>query len=511
MSRSCALALLGIFCFIAPATAAAAGRVAVLVGANVGVAGDARLRFAEADAERMASILRDVGGFEPADVIVLKGTDAEGVRRALISVNARMREERDGSLLFVYFSGHGDAESLHMKGTRLDLRELRNLVSGSAAQARVLVIDSCRSGGLTRVKGGTPGPAFDIGFQRTGPEGVAILTSSAAGEDSQESDALRASIFTHYLASALLGAADRDQDGNVTLGESFSYASERTLAVSASTIAGPQHPTYRFNLGGRDDLVLTRPGRARGAVGLLSFAEPGLWLVSKDTAVGTVVAEVATESPGAKLALRSGGYVVTRRESDHLLQGAVAVREGHTSVVSGSGMRRIDHARVVRKGGTDRYAAVSAFALGGLRGALLDLGTAGQGAVGVRVDLPVLTLEGRLAMARSRTNSDRLQIDTRELSASILAIRAIDLGPLTAGAGVEAGGLRLDQDFHERRTATRTSYGWNVGPVALVEAAIAGPLVLRIDAALLTYFLPGVDAVQTPVSLRFAAGAGAFF
>lgn len=486
--------------------------MAVLVGANVGVAGEARLRYAEADAERMAGILRDVGGFDPADVIVLGGTTAESVRRALISVNARLRDERrEGSLLFVYFSGHGDSESLHLSGTRLDLKELRYLVSGSSAQARVLVIDSCRSGGITRVKGGTPGPAFDVRMHRSGPEGIAILTSSTAGEDSQESDALRASIFTHYFASALLGAADRDHDGIVTLGESFSYSSERTLAASASTLAGPQHPTYRYDLGGRDDLVLTSPGRANAQVGFLAFAEPGMWLVSRAAAVETVIAEVSTDSPGARLALREGRYVVTRREPDHLLQGRADVAEGRTTGVTGTRMTRIEHARVVRKGGTDLESALGVFAVGGIRSAILGLGTAARGEAGVRLDLAVLSLEARLGIGSSTTHSDRLRIDTRELAVSLAALRAFDLGPITWSAGVEAGGLRIDQSFHEEQTPDRTALAWSVGPLTTVQVPIAGPLDLRIEGALLTWFLPGEREAATPVSARAAAGIGASF
>ena len=506
-----ALAVSVLWCVCAASPASAGGRVAVVVGANVGVAGDARLRFAEADAERMASILRDVGGFDPADVILLGGTTADAVRRALISLNARLREERDGSLLFVYFSGHGDAESLHLSGTRLDLKELRYLVSGSSAQARVLVIDSCRSGGITRVKGGTPGPTFDVALHRSGPEGMAILTSSTAGEDSQESDLLRASIFTHYFASALLGAADRDRDGLVTLGESFAYSSERTLAASASTLAGPQHPTYRYDLGGRDDLVLTSPGRANAQVGFLSFSEPGMWLVSRASAVETVIAEVSTDAPGARLALREGSYVVTKRERDHLLQGPAAVAEGRTTGVSGGRMSRIDHARVVRKGGTDREAALSAFAVGGIRWPIFDLGTATRGDVGVRLDLPVLSLEARFGVGGSTALSDRLRIDTRELAASIAALRAFDLGPVTWSAGVEAGGVRIDQSFHEAQTPDRSAYGWSVGPLMTVQAPLAGPFDLRIEGSLLTWFLPGERDLQTPVSPRIAGGIGASF
>src|SRR5262249_27473133 len=154
-----------------------------------------------------------------------------------------------------------------------------------------------------------------------GARGLAILTSSAAGEDSQESDQLAASFFTHYLASALLGAADRDGDGRVTLAEAFGYAADRTRDATSDTFARPQHPTYRVELGGREDLVLTEPGAHRDRLGTLQFAEPGTYVVRKG-ASGPVVAELASDAPNGRLALAPASYLVIRRERDHMLQGA---------------------------------------------------------------------------------------------------------------------------------------------------------------------------------------------
>ena len=71
---------------------------------------------------------------------------------------------------------------------------------------RLLVVDACRSGAVTRVKGVEPAEEFEIRFEAAaGTEGMAIITSSAAGESSQESDRLRASFFTHHLINALRG------------------------------------------------------------------------------------------------------------------------------------------------------------------------------------------------------------------------------------------------------------------------------------------------------------------
>ena len=62
-----------------------------------------------------------------------------------------------------------------------------------------------------------------------------VLASSTASELSQESEALRASYFTHHLLSGLRGAADADRDGRVTLSEAYRYAYNRTLVATAAT------------------------------------------------------------------------------------------------------------------------------------------------------------------------------------------------------------------------------------------------------------------------------------
>jgi len=153
---------------------------------------------------------------------------------------AKSKWESSDTVLFVYYSGHADADRLHLGGSYLGVRELRDILAGSSAGSRVLVIDACRSGSMTRVKGGSPTPPFSVHLdEMPPPAGFAILTSSAEGEDSQESDALAGSFFTHYFNSGLIGAADQNHDGQVTLAEAFSFASEQTFRATLATTAGP--------------------------------------------------------------------------------------------------------------------------------------------------------------------------------------------------------------------------------------------------------------------------------
>jgi hypothetical protein len=136
-------------------------RYALLIGANAGERDEVVLRYANSDAHRMSRILQQLGGFRGEDVVLLQEAGANDVRSALIDLNDRLRHESN-ALLFVYYSGHADADTLHLSGSLLPFRELRGLVSGSSASTRVLVVDACRSGAITRVKGGHRGPSFDV-------------------------------------------------------------------------------------------------------------------------------------------------------------------------------------------------------------------------------------------------------------------------------------------------------------------------------------------------------------
>ena len=332
------------------AVAQAGPRVALVIASNVGDRDEQRLHYAEDDARRIAGILEKVGDFAPEDVALLVRPSVSELVFALDALERKLGAAGPDSLLFIFYSGHADAESIHLGGGRFPLADLRTTAARAPASARVLVIDACRSGTVTRVKGGHTTAAFEVQIDaQPGPSGLAVLTSSAAGEAAQESDELRASFFTHYLASAMLGAADRDGDGVITLDETFGYAAGRTVAATATTFAGPQHPTYQYDLSGRESLVLTRPGIGRAGMGQLQFMRTGWYLVRRGP--NAVLAEVHGERPGQRLALEAGEYRVTLRERDQYREGQVRVRAGETTPVDGGAWPRQPYVAVARKGG----------------------------------------------------------------------------------------------------------------------------------------------------------------
>ena len=311
-------------------------RFALVVGNDEGGADTRPLRFARDDARKLYGLLLRIGGVESSDARLLLDKDAEDFRRALSELEegsraARGRGER--TALLVYYSGHAKNGALRLGDSTVELESLKRRLAAAPADIRIAILDSCRSGALTRTKGARRAPAFaiDAGAAREA-RGLVILTSSASDEDSQESDSLGGSYFSHHLTSGLMGDADRSGDGQVTLFEAYSHAYARTVADTADSSAGPQHPTFSYDLAGNGDLVLTDlRGRDEGLLvpraapaGAYYFVSPG----------GLVVAELfKAADTERRLALAPGLYTVKRRMADGLRVGETEVRRGGTTVL----------------------------------------------------------------------------------------------------------------------------------------------------------------------------------
>ncbi|MFP2928761.1 caspase domain-containing protein [Pyxidicoccus sp. 3LG] len=341
--HSCLRPLVVALALVATAAHADVVRRFALVAGNDEGGGDTRpLRFAQDDARKMYSLLQRLGGVSDGDAKLLLNEDSKDFLKALADLEARARAARERgerTALLVYYSGHAKDGSLRLGDSRLPFDDLKRRLADAPTDIRIAILDSCRSGALTRAKGARRAPAFEIesGTARDA-RGLVILTSSAADEDSQESDALRGSYFSHHLASGLLGDADRSGDGRVTLFEAYSHAYARTVADTAASSAGPQHPTFSYDLAGNGDLVLTDlrasgegllvPGAA--PAGMYYFVDPG----------GMVVAELdKAADTERRVALAPGTYRVKRRLPDKLRIGEVEVSRGRQAILEEARLR----------------------------------------------------------------------------------------------------------------------------------------------------------------------------
>lgn len=329
-------------------------RFFLAVGANDGGPSRAKLRYAAKDASAMAALMRELGGVPEENAVVLHEPNRKTFHAAWSSLLERMKAARDRGLraeLFFYYSGHSDETGLIWGKERIGYEELRGVLRGLPSEVMVAILDSCASGALTRLKGGTIRPAFLVD-QSSKVRGHAILTSSSADEVAQESDRIGGSFFTHHLMAGLRGAADTKGAGRVTLTEAYRYAFEETLAQTERTLGGPQHPAYEIDLIGSGDLVVTD---LRNVSATLDIDPSIVGRVFVRDAAGDLVVEARKrEGIPLRLGLSPGAYVVTVVHGDNRYVGSVTLAAHQSSQIGPDDLQMVDAEDTVSRGDVDR-------------------------------------------------------------------------------------------------------------------------------------------------------------
>lgn len=454
------------------AFAASTRHYALLVANNQGGPDTVELRYAEADARKLARVLRELGGYQQSDIVTLVGADKDEVVRQLDELERKMRSETpsadrqtSASLLF-YYSGHAKENELRLGSTRLSMTELRHRLSTSTARIRLGIIDACESGSITREKGGRRGQSFLLDVDdRDTARGLILISSSSENESSQESDEIGGSFFTHYLTSGLRGDADTSGDQRITLGEVYAYAYHKTVSTTASTRSGPQHPSFSYDLEGQGDLVLTDLSRGTSGIFFPPAIEGDYMVFDLDR--DHVALEVSKrEGEARRLALPPGHYVVKKRRIDHLEMARFTIsdRAGHYEV-DDSQMEKVafedDYAKgvVLRRqieGNRTRFGlrvvgAYQSFLSGAARRELFPpVFLIGGGAEVTFLFGTSLTLDVMFGGQGDQTltlEKIDLSYDFFEAQAGISLLWSIDAGPATFGAGPRIAGLYMKRSF----------------------------------------------------------------
>ncbi|MFT5587845.1 MAG: hypothetical protein ACI9VR_005458, partial [Cognaticolwellia sp.] len=298
---------------------AAVTRHALLVAATDGGLDLERLQYSERDARSMAQTLDELGGFDPQDIVVLVDPTRAELDAALDAAQADSSSEED--LFLFYYSGHADAAGLRLGDEGFPFAQLKAEISAVEADLTLGILDACRSGAITQVKGAAMVDPF-LGTELAS-SGEVWITASSQDERAQESDRIQGSFFTHHLVSGLRGAADTG-DGVVTLSEAYSYAYTHTVEQTQRTFAGTQTPMYDYKLSGSGDLRLTHLSDASSQL-VLAPGFGGRILIVQDTERdgqgGAFVAELTkTSDEPLILALPAGDYILRRRQDGALYE-----------------------------------------------------------------------------------------------------------------------------------------------------------------------------------------------
>jgi hypothetical protein len=220
--------------------------------------------------------LRDVDGLSavlsspthgPYTVTTLKDQPCDVVRREAYRV---LTGAGPDDIVLLYYSGHGKVDEgglyLTTENTRLDLlpatsvhvSEIKGFINRSRCRRIVLILDCCFSGAVEGLfRGDVSGQVEQILPKDLSGRGTYILTASSDIELAEEREGDEYGLLTkHIILGITDGAADRDDDGLISMRELLNYVQDEVKKEGRQTPRG-------YALGTEDgDMKLVKTGRA---------------------------------------------------------------------------------------------------------------------------------------------------------------------------------------------------------------------------------------------------------
>ncbi len=250
MPRSLGLltfAILTLIAFNSTATAAdpTGRRWALLIGIN-GYANMDSLSHCVADVKELRQQLID-GGFEPERITLVSDESTEprykpskgNIEKQLDLV---LGSARTNDVVLIAFSGHGvyyendsywcppEADTDDPVATMVSQQSINQRLERSHASLRIVFADACRDLSQSGKKSATrlmEAANVQKSLERV-PESILLFNSCSPGQIAHEDRKLGHGVFMNFLLAGLKGQADVDTDGQVTLGELWDYASDKT-------------------------------------------------------------------------------------------------------------------------------------------------------------------------------------------------------------------------------------------------------------------------------------------
>lgn len=233
-------------------------------------------KFASLDAEMVSNYFQSLGGLPASNVRLLQDWKAlrPDIDEALLDwLPPHMSKD---AVVIVYFAGlasvsaTGDTFLVPYDGTATStsraypLKDLEAALSRLKAKHTVFLFDGIvsRMGPDSRTKPVLP---------QWNPAGSSTLHVIGIGGIGRglEDDEHRHGLFTYYLLRALRGEADTNRDGDVTVGETVAYLSQKVLWASKTHMGQEQRPVIAPPIRSTDPsaaLILTKPASIQGTV-----------------------------------------------------------------------------------------------------------------------------------------------------------------------------------------------------------------------------------------------------
>ncbi|MEH2225582.1 caspase, EACC1-associated type [Nostoc sp.] len=215
-------------------------KVALLIGVSEYESGLNPLPAATKDVEAMQRVLLHlkIGGFDDVTLLI----NPQQYEMA-VAIETLFDNRQKDDLLLLFFSGHGikdESGKLYfaacntcktdkgvlLKATTVPASFVHEVMSNSRSRREVVILDCCFSGAFAEGLSAKDNGFVDIKNQ-LGGEGRAILTSSTSTQYSFEQQGADTSTYTRYIVEGLeTGAADRDEDGWISVDELHEYATK---------------------------------------------------------------------------------------------------------------------------------------------------------------------------------------------------------------------------------------------------------------------------------------------
>lgn len=224
------------------------------------------LKYAVNDAKAFYQYLVNKGQIPSENITLLLDQEASLSRlRSTLGTHLKNKAGKE-DMVILYFAGHGatetdvqspdgdglekyllpyDADPKDLYASAIPMRELSYIFNRIRSERLVFIVDSCYSGasGGRTIPVGTFRASISEAFldRISSGRGRIILTASAANEVSAEKDELQHGVFTYFLLEGLLGDADLDKDGVITVDEIYGYVSKHVSQVTRQE----QHPVKK--------------------------------------------------------------------------------------------------------------------------------------------------------------------------------------------------------------------------------------------------------------------------
>lgn len=210
------------------------------------------LRYTENDVMSFNTIMSRYD----AEIVSLLGKEAthSNIIKYIRAVSAQAKADDD---IFFFFSGHGyeggfccydQKPNSYIGG--ISYQEIQILFRNCRAGKKVIIADACFSGGLSKQR-------TALTVQAVQKSDVIFFLSSQFDETSLELPNGPNGLFTYILESGLNGAADTNNDGQITYQEIYSYVYEN-VSRYANQIPHNQHPRMWGNYNSKSNLISIR-------------------------------------------------------------------------------------------------------------------------------------------------------------------------------------------------------------------------------------------------------------